>query len=208
MPARFQTDMVALHKASNIFVGVVHRYELYRAIARNQEFVARIHNTNTAYAMTTIVGVLMTSLVISLTGLFDGDADSVSLKRILNTLLQPQAVAPLERFHRSWPKNHLNTHDALAGLKRIRSRLNSDRLDGAISRLRDLRNREVAHLGLQPIPADEKAKIGDIDLVYGVTANIIVSCNLIAAARKIHPRHFREVAQSQADIFRNSIIPL
>jgi hypothetical protein len=80
-------------------------------------------------------------------------------------------------------------------------------LSGAASRLQELRNQEVAHLGLQPLPDAGKARTGDIDLVYAVVANIIVSCNLIAAARRISADHFRRVAQTQADIFRDSIVP-
>src|SRR5579871_5737259 len=89
--ARFRSDMAALHRATNTFMAVVHRYELWRAIARNHEFVARINNTRTAHAMTTISGVLIASLVVSLPAFFDDDRDAVSLGRVLTTLLLPES---------------------------------------------------------------------------------------------------------------------
>jgi len=73
MPPRFRSDMAALHRAGNLFIAVVHRYELHRAIAQDHEFVQRINNTRTAYAMTTISGALVASLVVSLPALFDDD---------------------------------------------------------------------------------------------------------------------------------------
>ena len=211
MPVRFQSDMAALHMASNVFVAIVRRYELWRAIAKDHDFVAKIHNTKTAHAMNTIVGVLKPSLVVSLTALFDSDSNGVSLKRILNTLLQPEAAVPLERYHRTWRENipvRLDTHDALSRHKRVRSRINRDPLGEAVSRLRDLRNQEAAHFSLQQLGSGDRAVNGDLDLVLAVAANVIVSCNLIAAGRHISASYFRGLAKTEANILRNSITPI
>jgi hypothetical protein len=206
--------MAALHLATNTFLAVVHRYELHRSIARDHGFVARVNNTRTAYAMTTISGALMSTLVVSLPALFDDGQGAVSLKRVINILVQPESVAPLKEHHgyriiRYMPLPvRLDVDNALARLGRMRSRLNRDPLRAAITRLKDLRNQEAAHIDVEPVFASGKARPGDVDLVYAAAANIIVSCNLIAARRFIPAAQIRLVARVQADLFRQSIVPV
>ena len=102
----------------------------------------------------------------------------------------------------------LDVDNALARLKRIRGRLNRDPLRGSIGRLKDLGNQDAAHIDIEPALASGRAVFGDVDLVYAVAANIIVSCNLIAARRYIPAAQIRWFARTQADVFRRSIVPI
>jgi hypothetical protein len=167
--------------------------------------VAKINNTRTAYAMTTISGALISTLVVSLSALFDDDPDAVSLKRVLNTLVHPESLGPLQEHHRA---GIVDVETILARLKRIRSRLNRDPLKGAIIRLRDLRNQEAAHIDIELSLANGRPVFGHLDLVYAVAANIIFSCNFVAGSRYIPVAQIRYVARLQADLFRRSIVPI
>lgn len=117
----------------------------------------------------------------------------------------PESLEPLMEHHRD---GVVDLEGVLGKLRRIRSRLNRDPLKAALVRLKDLRNKDAAHIDIERKLANGNASFGDVDLVYAVAESIIIFCNLIAARRYIPTQQIRSVAQIQADLFRRSIVPI
>lgn len=176
MPDALRAGLEVLRRATGHFLIVVHRYEMYQALARDGEFVARINLSTAAAGLNTIRGALAATLVISLAALFDQDSDATALTRALNSIITSANTVPFATLHPAFTPP-IDTDRALNGLRRLRSRLSREPLNKAISRLRDLRNQDVAHLDVDPDFRKGPARTGDIDLVYAASANIIVKAN-------------------------------
>jgi hypothetical protein len=200
-----RTGLAMLHRATNHFIVLAHRYEMYRAIARNRDFVMRINGTTSAAGLNTLRGALAATLVISLAALFDSEKGATSLYKVLNPVFIPSNAEALATIH------HLilvpfDPDQVLDQLRRLRSRLSRPPIKGAVERLRDLRNQDVAHLDLTPEFPNGPALTGEIDLVYAISANIIVKCNLFYGLR-IRAADIRAEARAQAHVLSQAIRP-
>jgi hypothetical protein len=205
MPAELRNALEGLRRATGHFLVVAHRYEMYRAIARDPAFVARINRTTAAEGMNTIRGALTATLVISLAALFDQNSDSTSLTRVLNSIIVSARAGTFAALHASFIPA-IDTGPALDGLHRLRSRLSRAPLRGALDRLWDLRNQNVAHLDVDPTFPKGRALTGDIDLVHAASANTIVKANRFCGVH-VRVSDVRAEARSQALAFCRSIQP-
>ena len=66
MPTDLRAGIEALRIATGHFLVVAHRYEMYRALARDKDFFTRINQTTAADGLNTVRGALVSSLVVSL----------------------------------------------------------------------------------------------------------------------------------------------
>jgi len=176
MPPALRAGLEVLGRATGHFLIVTHRYEMFRALARDAAFVARINETTASDGLNTIRGALAATLVISLAALFDRNSDPTSLARVLNSALAPANADTFAAFHLAFAIP-IDIGQAREGLRRLHSRLSREPLKGAIERLRDLRNQDVAHLDLNPDFPKGRALTRDIDMVHAISANIIVKVN-------------------------------
>jgi AbiU2 len=200
-----RAGMAILDRATNHSVVASHRYEMYRAIARDADFVARINMTSCASGLNTVRGALVATLVISLAALFDQSRDATSLHKVLNPFLSPANAAAFAAIHHTFFVP-IDSDRMLSLLRRLRFRLSRNPLKGAIERLRDLRHQDVAHLDLNPAFPKGPALTSDIDLVYAVSANVIVKCNRFCGL-DIRASEIRANARSQAHTLCQSVLP-
>ena len=176
MPPSLRAGVEVLGRATGHFLIVAHRYEMFRALARDAAFVVRINGTTASDGLNTIRGALAATLVVSLAALFDRNSDSTPLARVLNSILTPANVDTFATLHQTFA-TPIDTSRERKGLQRSHARLSQEPQKGAIERLRDLRNQDVAHLDLNPAFAKGRVLTSDIDLVHAISANIIVKAN-------------------------------
>jgi AbiU2 len=205
MPANLRAGIEELSRATQHFLLVEHRYEMFQALARDATFVARINATSVEASLSTIRGALASSLVTSLAALFDRNRDATSLARVLKAVLAPANVSTFAALHPTFA-NLIDASSVRDALGRLCSRLSGERVNGAIGRLRDLRNQDVAHLDVDPAFPKGRALIGDIELVHAVSANIIVKANRFCGVH-VYTSDVRENARSQAHALCQAIQP-
>jgi hypothetical protein len=156
--------------------------------------------------LNTIRGSIGAILVVSLAALFDRDRQATSLlARALNAVLTQTNTDIITALHPKFAPS-IDTDRALVGLRRLRSRLSREPLKGAIGRLQDLRNQDVAHLDTAPLFSKGAALTGDIDRVLVFSANVIVKVNRFCGVI-VRTRDVRSEARSQALMLSASIQP-
>lgn len=205
MDPRLRSEIDALSRATGHLLVVIHRYEMYLAVARSREFVDRINTTASAPGLNTIRGALAATLVISLAALFDHNQNATSLARVLNAMLSSRNRDAFAALHSKF----LSPSDAEAarrGLTRLRSRLSRAPLSAAVERLRTHRHQEVAHLDINPRFPNGPALTGDIDLVFGFAANVVVKANRFCGLQT-KTIDVRREAKAQALALCSSIRP-
>lgn len=95
--------------------------------------------------MLTVRGGLSFVVVMSICSVFDVKDTTASLRRVLKTLTDRREEGCLRRLHEE-AHTQLDLAKALARLRQQQERLNSRKLGEALARMKDLRDKELAHL--------------------------------------------------------------
>jgi CRISPR/Cas system-associated protein Cas10 (large subunit of type III CRISPR-Cas system) len=85
---------------------------------------------------------VLTTVIVSLCGLFDKSRDAVNLRAIVNRVLRREYLDRFREFHRQ-AKPGFNTDARVARLTRLQRRLNRGETGKALSRLQDLETRSL-----------------------------------------------------------------
>jgi hypothetical protein len=200
---RMARALEALYRASVEIHRTLYRLALLHEITRSALFVAKINNTPIAFPMLTIRSGLTYSVVMSLTAVFGIRDTAASLRPVLKALVDSREEPGIRRLHAT---TGIDPDLALARLRRLHKRLNSEDIRSAIVRLTYLRDRQLAHFNLRPPLEPGATKMADIDRVFAFAANTVNTATAVAVKRLLTTRDSYEDARHQACEFTAALI--
>lgn len=200
---RMTTALDSLYRASVEIHRTLYRLALLHEISRSAEFTRRVNNTPLAHPMLTIRGSLAYTVAISLYAVFDVKDTSASLRRVLRTLVDRREEPSIRQLHAG---TGIDVDRALARLGRLQKRMNSGYVQGAVTRLKDLRDQQLAHFDIAPTFGQGLVLMGDIDRIFTFAANVVNSATLVAVRRLLKTRESYEDARKQARDLTSTLI--
>jgi hypothetical protein len=200
---RMARALDALYRASVEIHRTLYRLALLHEITRSAQFVGKINNTPIAFPMLTIRGSLAYSVVMSLTAVFGLGDTAASIRPVLKALVDRREEPGIRRLHAT---TGIDADLALARLRRLHKRLNSEEIRSAVVRLTYLRDHQLAHFNLKPPLDPGTPKMADIDRVFVFAANAVNTATAVAVKRQLMTRDSYEDARHQAREFTAALI--
>lgn len=209
VPADATDDLLnairTLHAATRRAITCVQSLELYRALTRLQEQ----HGDELGEALTgsieALTVVTLRDLTVAITGLHDDDAKAINVRKVIGEVCKPAHRPALERFHAVRdPAYDLGA--ALAALTLKARRLKKPSVRKALVRVKDVRDKMVAHYDMNPDFANGHATIRDIGLALAATGSALYECNLVALARPYDVRRIRATGRDEARVLVETLL--
>jgi hypothetical protein len=202
---RMKKAISALYFASVEVHRTLYRIMLLREITSNRVFIGRVTRSAAIRPMLTVRGGLSFVVAMSICSVFDLKDTTASLRRVLRTLTDRREEVCLRRLHEEANTN-IDIDKALARLRRLSQRLNSGEISDALARLKDLRDKELAHLDIEAEFARGKPKFGDMYRTFVFAVNVVNAATVVAVKRLLDTRGSYEDARQQACSFTDVLI--
>lgn len=197
---RMSKALDALYFATVEIHRTLYRIALLREITSNPTFIKQIGQSPAIRPMLTVRGGLSFVVVMSICSVFDVNGSSASLRRVLKTLTDRREEECLRRLHEE-ANTQIDLDEALARLRRQQERLNSREVGDALARMKDLRDKELAHLDVAAEFVRGKPKFGDIYRTFVFAANVANTATVVAVKRLFDTQGSYKDAFNQAQDF-------
>jgi hypothetical protein len=211
-PAEFPGDMPdelldllpSLHGSCIIVQSAVYDHAILAYMKSNPQFDRKIRKSSLAAVINQIEISLTKSLVLSMASLFNPRPGTVNIRHMLKIAAKDQWLPILQPRHVLRGENVLQKRDRLIRMQR---RMSRPPLKEAIERVKDFRDKGVAHVDMHRNIDFKMPRYGDISLLLLASANIVASLLSYLTYRRANAKALHFQASQQAKMFGQAIQP-